>query len=280
MPSGFAKFLVADYTFDRDAISGAGYRDRLGNASDLIWQHGASSMSGASASLDAEHWLKTNRPETALIQRIRQTSQFTLSLTLTPASTPEANIEHILSIADSSAGYNLAVGQFQTHLLVWLPTALNNGGQGIPSGFLVATFAENKPKRIVLSYAGSVLRLYASQPGDTSQPQQTFMVELVKSNDKVVALGLTFAPLGFLLSVIGGRLRKRWPIYVSVLLGGAIFFPLLRESLIAIVAMRRVSHSNSLLGLLVMLALLLLFSERSLLFGEYRTQQATLNQHN
>jgi hypothetical protein len=255
--------LVADYPLQgRDA-----YRDRTGQSPDLSW-HGKPTtqpLNQIGAVLDRDRWLETTAPVTPLIQRLRNTSQFTLLLTIAPA-----NIEYairggapILAIANQSGDYNFILGQRGQLLIFWLRTALSETSHNfyLPDGFAGGLITHTNPQRLLISYSGSVLRIYS----DRSTDQYTF--SLISPGARVISLGLLFAPLGFLLSLIARKIQGGLILQTGLIFGGAILPPMLLEGLLITTTHRNISWENLLLGILIMVSALLVFHGPQMLPG-------------
>lgn len=255
--------LVADYPLQGNDA----YRDRTGQSPDLSW-HGKPAtepLNQIGAVLDRDRWLETTAPVTSLIQQLRNTSQFTILLTIAPA-----NIEYairggapILAIANQSGDYNFILGQRGQLLIFWLRTALSETSHNfyLPDGFAGGLITHTNPQRLLISYSGSVLRIYS----DRSTDQYTF--SLMSPGARVISLGLLFAPLGFLLSLIARKIQGGPMLQRGLIFGGAVLPPMLLEGLLINTTHRNISWENLLLGILIMVSALLVFHGPRMLPG-------------
>ncbi|QZZ20117.1 VanZ family protein [Leptothermofonsia sichuanensis E412] len=260
--------LLADYPLQGKEA----YRDRTGQSPDLIW-HGkptAQPLNHIGAMLDRDRWLETTAPVTSLIQRIRRTSQFTLLLTIAPASVEYAirGGAPILAIARESGDYNFVLGQRGQLLVFWLKTALSETSHDFyqPDGFAGGLITHTGPQRLLISYSGSVLRIYSNRSTD----QYTF--SLLSTNTRVISLGLLFTPLGILLSLIARKMQGRRILWTGLVCGGILLPPILLELCLIGVTHRNISWENLLLGILIVASALLVFQgTRGLFPGGYNS---------
>ena len=89
--------LVASYQFPGTRES---YRDRTGHLPDLSWKGKfPDPQDGTGVSLNSSHWLETKDPATFLTQKLRETSQFTLSTTVATAEKAQTGPARIISLS-------------------------------------------------------------------------------------------------------------------------------------------------------------------------------------
>lgn len=250
--------IVANYQLQ----SGDRFPDRAGVSPDLIGrgQSPVNASSGTGAVLTTKQWLETESATTQMIQRLRNRSEFTLSTTVTPATTNIDYFARFLSISGAPKDYNFMMGQIGQLMLFWLRTSHNAGSNGTPNGFMGGIFTAGQPCHLVFTYSGSFARLYT----DATSTAYTF--DLTSINYKVLSLGIIFAPLGFLLALIAARLRGRLLFYILLIFSGALLPPCLLEGMLSIQAGRSISRSNLLLGMLIIISALLLFRDRAISF--------------
>lgn len=242
--------LIASY----DLRKTANYRDQTGQAPELVWRgQGSNQRSNENgAFLSGDHWLETSEPVASISQRIRDTSEFTLLTTLQPTRNQNVLYARIVSIASPDGILNLVIGQVDTDLVCWMHTS-EDAQYWAPKGEFKNVFADLKPQRLILTYSGSVLRLYSG--GTASHRFNTsFYQNLTVGGQRVLALGKVFLPLAVLLVLIATSIKHQNVLHLVLLCSAAVLPPLVLEKLLALQFHREINHSNILLGLIIMLS--------------------------
>jgi len=248
--------LLADYQ-----LTGKGsYRDRTGHLPDLTWRgQSPNAQDGTGVFLTSNHWLETATPATSMTQRIRETSQFTLSTTVATADTAQTGPARIISLSSDHNQRNFTLGQQGTHLVFRLRTPVT-GENGVPPELVVPNiFADPNPHHLVITYSGSVLQLYI----DELQNSYSFALsELGPKSYKILYYELIFIPLGSLLALIAIISKGRLIFYIFLMYGGVLLPSLLLEGILASGSGRSISLENLLLSILITAGTMLIFKVR------------------
>jgi VanZ family protein len=222
-----------------------GLIDQSGRSPDLIWQaETPDSLPTTGVNLSKQHWLGTATPFIHANQRIRKTSQFTLSLQLTGSKLlkQEPMLQRILSISQGSSLGNLVLVQFLSDLHIWLYTS--NDDRYVRSYRLIVPkfFSDAQPHRVVATYSSFVLRTYVDST------ENYYLMDVTPNRYQIILYGLIFPPFAVLIGLLASRFRDRAAYW---LLGFAIILPpLLLESFLANEGDRRIRIANLLLGMI------------------------------
>lgn len=246
--------LLADYP-----LTGKGrgsYPDRTGHLPELTWRGQPPDKDGTSVFLASSHWLETATPATSMTQRIRQTSQFTLSTTVATADTAQAGPARIVSLSSDHTHRNFTLGQQETHLVFRLRTPVTGENGDIPELIVPNVFVDTKPHHVTITYSGSVLQVYI----DELQNSQSFdLSKLASKSYKILYYELIFIPLGSLLALIATFSKGRSIFSVFLIYGGILLPSLLLESILASGSGRSISLENLLLSVLITSGTMLIF---------------------
>ena len=150
-PEELRKALVAGYHF----LGGQNYRDRTGNLPNLVWKGNSLKVDKPNfASLNSHQWLETPKPVTILSQQIRQTSQFSIGVTLATAQLHQTGPARIISVSDSPYQRNLTVGQESDNLIFRLRTP-KTGENGKNPVVILLNLLNNKDwHQLIITYDG------------------------------------------------------------------------------------------------------------------------------
>jgi glycopeptide antibiotics resistance protein len=248
--------LLADYQ-----LTGKGsYRDRTGHLPDLFWRgQPPDEQDGTGVFLTSSHWLETATPATSMTQRIRKTSQFTLSTTVATADTAQTGPARIVSLSSDIDHRNFTLGQERTHLVFRLRTPIT-GENGTYFKLVVPDiFADTNPHHLVITYAGSVLQIYT----DKLQNSHSFnLSKLTPKSYKILYYGLIFIPLGYLLALIATISKGRFIFYIFLLAGGILLPSLILEGILASGRGSNIRLENLLLSILITTGTMLIFKVR------------------
>lgn len=225
-----------------------GTQDLMGQAPALI-QQGTSSLSFSKNGLHllANQGLQTAQPITAIINRIRDASSFTISALVTPANTPNTSPypRPIITIAPPIGNGNLAISQLQSNLQIILTYSRTTRGQRFYRQVLPDIFTDKQPHRLLLTYSGFVLRTYVDGV------ERVYITDIAPNQFKTVFYLLILLPLGLLITLVANRLKQRVWIYLMLVGGGTLLPALLLEGFWVMVGDRNIRLSNLLLGILI-----------------------------
>jgi len=233
--------LLASYQF----VGKGNYQDQSGQLPELVWQGFTPALTNnPTVSVSRNHWLATMAPVTSLIERIRKTSQFTLITTIATADTDQTGPARIISVSGDRLRRNFTLGQQNSHLIFRLRTPLSgdNGTIRTDDGrdmVFPDIFADQKSHRIILTYGGSVLKLYVDTVKQVYirqwTPEIRFFQTLVtmdvgKSNIsritqfilKLIYYSILLVPIGLLLAILSAFLKQEFsaqPFLICVCIG-------------------------------------------------------------
>lgn len=245
--------LVASYQ-----LTGKGsYRDRTGQLPDLTWRgQPPDAQDERGVFLRSSHWLETATGVTSMTQRLRETSQFTLSTTVATADTTQMGPARIVSLSSGREHRNFTLGQNGTNLVFRLRTPVTGENGTYPEVVVPDIFVDTKPHHIVISYSGSVLKLYI----DELQNSYSFdLLELTPKSSKVLYYELIFIPLGSLLGLIVTISKGRFIFYVLLSNGGILLPSLILEGILVSGSGRSIKLENLLLSILIMAGTMLIY---------------------
>ena len=150
--------LLASYRLGEENIR---YHDETGHLPELIWRGKPLDMKKErNTFLSAGHWLETINPAASLTHKIQETSQFTLSTTVATADLTQTGPARIVSLSADPYQRNFTLGQEGKNLVFRLRTPLTGENGETPELIVPNIFVDTDPHLFVLTYDGSVLRLY------------------------------------------------------------------------------------------------------------------------
>ena len=208
-------------------LSGEGnYRDHAGNLPDLIWKgEGIKSDQSHVAFFNSQKWLETPTPVTVLSQRLRQSSQFSLGVTLAPSRLNQSGPARIISISDNPFQRNLTVGQEFDHLILRLRTP-KTGNNGItPAIALPNAFHDTDWHRIIITYDAPKLAFYIDQVDNLKtinlnlhipffgklsflwHEQKLYLYPALLEIYKFLSYGIIFIPCAIILTLLTRKLK-------------------------------------------------------------------------
>jgi hypothetical protein len=253
--------LLALYRLEGDAP----YRDQAGLLPDLSW-HGEVPLTPNEAGilLTPKRWLETASPVTFLNDKVRETSQLTMSAVVASANMAQEGPARIISISADPFRRNLTLGQEQADLIIRLRTLLTGENGREPELIVPDVFRGSAPRHLILSYDGSNLRLFVDGLQHSYLFKLTPEVMLFKYflpvSDWRIRLnstamwfyalfyyGLVFVPLGLLLGLIVALVQNP-QIRAVLMVGGFLLLPLVLETSLAIARGAGVNPSNLLLS--------------------------------
>lgn len=240
LPCG--QHTVASYSLQGQT----GFQDQARVSPPLISQGATPPQpSDSGTHLSTQGWLRSLTADTAINQRIQQSSQFTLAVTITPDTIKPPRDVAVLSITSNHDLGNLQIIQVDSHLVFWLRN-FSTRQAGIPQGFVQNVLQAGTPCRIVLTYAGLSLQAYVEGVADP------VVFNLLPNNYLVISYLAFYPPLGIILSAIVRRCRQDR--YWLVMATGCIVPPVVLELLQAGFAHRPVRLSNLLLSMVIVAA--------------------------
>jgi glycopeptide antibiotics resistance protein len=216
--------LLVSYRF----VGEGPYTDGAANLPPLVWNGGPPNLEGSErATLAGSHWLMTEGPAKRLADRLGETSEFTLILTLPDTSTDQWGPARIVSISRTPTDRNLLVGQAGEKLILRIRTPLTGANGAKPVVHVPAIFTEARPHRLLITYNQGRLRVYVDRVEQGRSvdlsPEVLFFRWALGSRwwrlrlggasvvlYKLLYYGLLFVPCGWLLGLAAARRWRRY----------------------------------------------------------------------
>ena len=269
--------LVASYQFSGSRES---YRDQTGHLPDLSWREKfPDPQDGTGVSLNSSHWLETKGPATFLTQKLRETSQFTLSAIVATAEKAQTGPARIISLSGNPYSRNFTLGQKQLDLVFRLRTPITGKNGQEPELIVPNIFANTEPHHLIITYDGLEIRFYTDKLQNLHSlklnlglttlrylslplpPLSGRKIRLDAPNTvfyKIYFYGLIFIPLGALGGLIAVISPKKSLFYLLLFCGGGLLPSLLLESLLANRSGREIRGENLLLSIAITVCTMLL----------------------
>lgn len=278
--------LLASYPL----IGNGSYSDRTGHLPDLVWQgKSLAAPVAGSVAVNSDRWLSTATSATALTQRLRQTSQFTLSTIVATADTTQSGPARVVSLSQDVFHRNFTLGQNGANLDFRLRTPIAGVDGCYPEVVVPDVFADKNFHHLIVTYDGSTLRFYIDRLERFYQIEMNPSIALFRyilfliddwsicitpfylTFYKLVYLGIIFIPLGFFLGRLTIILQGKLIFYVLLLAGGIGLPALILEGILANVSRREIRLDNLLLSITITtLAMLLVKRWETLHLPTYR----------
>jgi hypothetical protein len=238
--------LLASYPLEGEAK----YSDQARLLPDLEW-HGESppTLHEVGTFLTPRRWLETPTAVKVLSNKVRETSQLTMSAIVASANLAQEGPARIISISADPFHRNLTLGQEQVDLVIRLRTLLTGENGTKPELVVPDFFIDSVPRHLILSYDGSNLWLFVDRLQHSYRFQLTPEIMLFRYFSPVsdwrihlnsttmwfftlLYYGLLFVPLGLLLGqIVAMEQNPRWR--VVLIAGGVLLLPLVLESSLA-----------------------------------------------
>lgn len=226
-----------------------GAKDQVGKSPDLVWQGTPAEMTPTrGASLAAEHWLQTAEPLQFATNRIRQTSQFTLSALVAPQDVPDVvpYFQQIISIATPNGLGNVMLAQVGSHLNLILTVRRINRSNQFNRQSIPDIFEDLSPHRLVVTYSGFVTRIYV----DTVE--RAYVIDMTPNRFQIMLYLLVLVPLAGLLALVADRIRHNPWLYLTVVGAGTVLPAFALEGFLASEGDRNIRLANLLMGILIL----------------------------
>jgi glycopeptide antibiotics resistance protein len=250
--SRVADALVASYRLDgRDA-----YRDTSGHLPPLVWRT-INTADGNNREVGLHHWLETTGPATPLIERLKQTSAFTLIVTAKAADTRQAGPARIVSLSGDIFRRNFTLGQSGHDLAFRLRTQLT-GENGFSPEFIVpGVFSTYAERHLVITYDGLDVLAYI----DGTRSAQRMRLGLGAAafapvfgrnpstfyTFNILYYAIVFLPAGMLIALTETMPRGR-RVRIAVLASSIVAFSLGFEAILIAASGRPFNSSNVVWG--------------------------------
>ncbi|MCF6149767.1 MAG: hypothetical protein E3K37_14020 [Candidatus Kuenenia sp.] len=256
--------LIKDYLLASYQLSALGnYRDKKGVLPDLVWTgktHDVQQSEGVF--LSHNNWLETVVSAESLTQRIVETSQFTLGISLATRNTSQTGPARIISLSEDTGCRNFTLAQLKTDLIFRLRTPLTGRNGTHPELIVPEVFSSTNLHNLVITYNGSVLHLYIDgvlnpnklelTPGGISlrylfHPDRYHLVCY-----KIIYYLIIFAPLSMLYSITVKSISGRYVIKKFIICGAIILSSFIVEAILMSLRGRGLRLENLMIGIIIL----------------------------
>ncbi|WP_052001824.1 VanZ family protein [Lyngbya aestuarii] len=247
--NAIADSLIADYDFSELKNN---YSDQTGNLPNLEWiETPSTEINEQGIFLKKNHALKTTEPVKPLTEKIRQTSEFTLSTQITTSNLTQNDRARILTISKDAVHRNFMIAQSGSELRVRLRNPITGENGSKPEIEIFDVFLKPKTHHIIISYTGSEFNLYLDSIDNfytiKFTPEAALFWSIFSSilgekmplnpqNNQLYLFlyhGLIFIPLGLILTLISTIYRGNFWFYILLILGGVVLPAFLIEGVLA-----------------------------------------------
>jgi len=214
--------------------------------------------------LDGTAWLEMTSPPSSLIQRLKATSQFSLSTVIATSDPTQRGPARIVSLSADPYRRNFTLGQEGSHLVFRLRTPITGENGMKPELIAPHIFSDTRPHHIVITYDGTSLVLFVDglrHPHAVElTPGATIFSHFMPLNPydlrgyNTVYYGLMFIPIGILATLIGELMRRQSVVIIFVGWAGVLLIPLFLEILLSNLSGRSVSLHNVIISVLLVSA--------------------------
>lgn len=272
----FFSWVEDSFLVSYEFTDGDKYQDRAGHLAPLSWKGKfGQDASGAGIFLPRGSWLQTGEAATALVHKVKETNQFTLSVLCAPANTEQGGPARIVSLSADTLRRNFTFGQEGEDLVFRLRTPLTGENGTRPELVVPGIFETTGLRNLLFTYDGMELFLFVDgvrHPYSLAlSPGAKLFRYLYRSGHTLDLKGfrllyyvLVFVPLGCFLGLAAQR-QNRWSSAKILLAGSAVLLPsLILETILVIVSGRPAHAENLISGILLVLgpAVALFFSRR------------------
>ncbi|MEA5519671.1 VanZ family protein [Limnoraphis robusta] len=197
-------------------------QDATNNLPNLVWKGNLTHVTeNLGVFIDKNNSLSTVNPATILTEKLRETSEFTISLKVATVNLQQTGPARIISLSGSPYERNFTLGQEKTDLIFRLRTPMTGDNGSNPELLIRDVFRDKNPHHIIVTYVGSRVRIYI----DKVQNYYTFelapvinffqLTHLLENPVNSVSIksyrflyyALIFLPLGILLGLILEKMR-------------------------------------------------------------------------
>lgn len=264
--------LQAYYHF----IGKGSYPDQTGQLPSLSWRGEApAAQDKTGIFLTPSGWLEAS-PVTSMTQKLRQTSQFTLSTTIATVDTAQTGPARIISLSNAAHERNFTLGQEGNNLVLRLRTPITGENGLNPQVIVPDVFTDKNFHRVVITYSAPVLRIYIDGLQNLHSFELTPYFTFIRyfsnfprlyadnmNRYKILYYAIIFIPMGFLLALISIIFRGELIFHILLVCGGILLPPLVLEALLVSRSTRAIALENLILSIATTASAMLLFKVRA-----------------
>ncbi|MEM9924268.1 MAG: VanZ family protein [Cyanobacteria bacterium P01_D01_bin.50] len=254
--NNFENSLLASYEF----TGVAPYEDKTGKQPDLLWRGEPTNENDKGVFLSPKHWLQTATPVTSLSQSISQSSEFTISTTVTTNKIEQTGPARIISLSNNSYLRNFTLGQQGTDLVFRVRTPLTGANAADVKLEVPNIFNDLKPHQIIITYSKSSLIIYVD---NIANIHTLNLLDLIPKEKRFFYYGLTFIPLGLCLALLTTLAKRKLNFYRLMLPAGILLPSLILEGILVQESGKSISPKNLFFGILFTAGTMLILKVRA-----------------
>ncbi|MEM7593961.1 MAG: VanZ family protein [Cyanobacteria bacterium P01_A01_bin.83] len=142
------------------------YRDQNNLLPDLYWQKTDQKINGnydQAIYLDKNQWLKSQHKASKLVDRLKVSNEFTLSLSLAPSETYQVGYGRIFALSEGVYTHNFILAQQENDLYIRLRTSISGSNAIEPELFISDVFQDNSFHQIIIIFGNRKISCYLDQ---------------------------------------------------------------------------------------------------------------------
>jgi glycopeptide antibiotics resistance protein len=234
--------------------------DKNESAQSLVWQTGTPFVETSDdLRLDGKSWLSTKKPVNDLVEKIKQTSQFTLRVTCTPESI-NTSPGQIVSVSQSPDETDLSLRQIGAFLGFWFRNPLS-ADRATLSWYIPGVFSILETEDIFITYNGSEATAYVNgrklpqhyrlSAGASLAHRFFFIRTEYLAGYEVLYSTFVFLPSGMLIGLAARKHAANKTVQRLAIVILLIAPPILLELYLAWLGHREISVQNMLIAVLL-----------------------------
>ncbi|MUG95489.1 VanZ family protein [Scytonema sp. UIC 10036] len=228
----------------------------------LWWEQLSENQQGQGVFLSPGNWLETANPVTSLNQRIRETSEFTISTTVASSDIGQTGPARIISVSNGPLRRNFTLGQEGTALDLRIRTSITGENGSELKMRVPNVFTDTKPHHIVLAYSKGKLQVYIDK---LSHFYSFRLLDLIPKEQQLFYYAITFIPLGICLTLLTILAKRKIFLYRFLLLSGILLPSLILESILVSENGKSINFKNFLLSVFLTTGTMLVLRLRALM---------------
>ncbi|MBC8105763.1 MAG: VanZ family protein [Anaerolineae bacterium] len=211
--------------------------------------------------LGPETWLRTGDPVDLITRELTTSNAFTIAITASSARPDQFQTARLMTISAGAHHRNFTIGQDSTNLIVRVRTGVTGENGSAPEFVLADVFADETPRRIVVTFADALLKVFIDGKDWSAQARLTPEAAVIwamyprdywkfqmDSNDSarlaLIYRAISFLPLGVLCAATVNLLQRRRRERVIIVLAILAATIVLMEALITTLSSERFAISN------------------------------------
>ena len=150
------------------------------NSKPLIKDRVNNKITSKGIALNSQQWLITSVPATDIVNRLKQSNEFTISLTFATDNLDQTGPARIVSLSKDIYAQNLVIGQEKNDLHFRLRTPITGRNATHPELVIADVFRDRNMHQILITFANKKLNFYLDSPDNHYSflfaPSNSFMV--------------------------------------------------------------------------------------------------------